>query len=86
MVQVQSLAQELPHAASTAKKTHKKKQKKNLIKLSIFIEKHINLRCYKDFHRNGLILVFSGRKRLCTIMIKSVNFGWEFQIPAFTLL
>ena len=37
--------------------------------------RHINLICYKDFHRNGPILVPNGiRRRLCNIMIKSMDF------------
>lgn len=48
---------------------------KGLIILNVFIERHINLRCYKDFYRNSLILVFNGiRRKLCNIMIKSMDF------------
>lgn len=29
-----------------------------VILLRVSIGRHINIRCFKDFHRNGLILVF----------------------------
>lgn len=48
---------------------------KGLIMPSILIGRHINLMCYKDFHRHGLILILNGiRKRLCHIMTKDMDF------------